>query len=364
MRVIHLTVTIDRGGSENHLISLIEQQVQNNYQVLVVYLKGDPYWEVHLHNLGVKTVKLSLFSSCLQLSKIISFYKPTVLHSHLQTTEIISRLTLLFHPRLKFIISKHNDEDSRFLPNVIQKYFYKFIALRASKIIAISENVKLFCTERLNIMHEKVKVVYYGIDSSLYNAVNFGKEEIDALKTDLKISSSDFIVGTIARLHPQKSLDTLINAMDIIVNEKKILNIKCVIVGEGELKELLKKQVQNLQLTNHITFTGKRGDVAKVLQIFDVFVLCSIYEGLGLVLLEAMSAKVPIIGTRAGAIPEIIGSDGIIIDTKDSIALANRILFTQENDIAMQEMVEQAHRKIVQQFSLERMFLETEEVYN
>ena len=363
MRVIHLTVTIDRGGSENHLISLIEEQVKNNYEVLVVYLKGKPYWEEHLNKLGVQTQKISLFSSYFQLSKIISFYRPDVLHSHLQSSEIISRLSLLLHPKLKFIISKHNDEDSRFLPVFIQKYFYKFISSRASKIIAISQNVKNFCTDRLNINRDKIEVIFYGIDSSMYNPENLNKDDIEALKSELDIGNSDFVVGTIARLHPQKSLDTLIKAINIIVKEKNISNIKCIIVGEGELEKQLKEQVDNLQLTDYIKFTGKRNDIPNVLQIFDVFILCSIYEGLGLVLLEAMSAKVPIIGTRAGAIPEIIGDTGIIIDIKDSTTLANKILYIKENDDEMQEMVEKAHNKIIRQFSLESMFLKTEKVY-
>lgn len=363
MRVLHLTVTIDRGGSENHLISLIEQQVNHNYQVSVVFLKGKPYWEKHLNSLGVKTYKIFLFSSIIQLIKIILRWKPIIFHAHLQTSEILSRLAILFFPKLKYFISKHNDEDSRFLPKFIHNNIYRIIAKRASKVIAISENVKTYCIEKLRIPEDKIQVIYYGIDSEIYKRLNINQNSIEKIKDELGIKKDDFVLGTIARLHPQKSLDTLINAIAELVIHKQLENIKLIIVGSGHLEHDLKNQVYSLGLKEKVIFTGKRNDIPVILNIFHVFVLCSIYEGLGLVLLEAMSAKVPVIGTKAGAIPEIIADCGLIVEPRNFDALALAILKIY-NDVSLRKsLIEKSYYRVLNQFSLDQMFSNTHHIY-
>jgi len=98
-------------------------------------------------------------------------------------------------------------------------------------------------------------------------------------------------------------------------------------------------------------------------QIFDVFALTSIYEGLGLVLLESMAAKVPIIGTRAGAIPEIAGDSGIIVEPLDYQELATALIHIYQDENIRKDMIEKGYNRVIKHFPLEKMFVKTHNVY-
>lgn len=357
MKVLHFITTIDRGGAENHLQSLIEKQISNNYKLVVVYLKANPYWKTYFEDNSVKVFK---YKSVFQLISIIRNYKIQILHAHLQVPEILSFAASILSTNVKLIFSRHNDAYSRFLPKWLNPTFYQIISKRASKIICISKNVYDFCSKNLGFNKEKLEVIYYGISKEIYDPRNIKKNELVKLTKEFNIKD-EFVVGTVARLHPQKSLHTLINAFKIF--SKQVPNSKLLIVGEGHLEDDLKKLTSELELKKQVIFTGKRSEIPIFYKIFDVFVLSSIYEGLGLVLLEAMAAEKPIIGTNAGAIPDIISNCGIIVDKENPKAISKELEKLYNNPELVSKMIQKGNSDIEKKFTLERMFKQTHEVY-
>lgn len=357
IKVLHFITTIERGGAENHLQTLIEKQFLDNYELVIVYLKGSPYWKSYFEKKGVKVYK---FKSIFNLISIIKKNRIEIIHAHLQLPEIICFLVKLLHPQIKLVITKHNDEFSKFLPRFLHKYFYKIISLKASKVICISENVKNFCTKHLKIDEEKLEVIYYGIDINKFSTDNISKPKIQLIKNEFNLKNQ-FIIGTVARLHPQKSLETLIFAFKKFL--KKESNSSLFIVGEGPLKKKLINLCIDLEISNKVIFAGKREDIPEIYQCIDIFVLSSIYEGLGLVLLEAMASKIPIIGTDAGAIPDIIKNCGTVVPVKNDKKLFDALLKIKNDDVLKEKMINNGLKEIHVRFSLERMFKQTEEVY-
>ena len=358
MKVIHFITTIERGGAENHLQSLILAQIKSGYEITVVYIKGKPYWKKYFESIGCGVYQ---FKSVLNLLFIVRNFKPSIVHAHLQVPEILTFLVHFFYPKFKLIVSKHNDAYSRFLPKILNPFIYRLIGGRAHEIICISKNVYNFCSNSLFLNKQKLKIVYYGIDPSIYDPKSIDALEILSLKEDFEILKNDFVFGTVARLHPQKSLDTLINSF--LIFHKRFNNSKLLIVGEGHLENKLKAQVKELGLVNNVIFTGKRDDIPQLFQLMDVFVLSSIYEGLGLVLLEAMSAKIPIIGTDAGAIPDIISKTGIIVPAKNIDELSKAMLDIFKNESKRNEMIQIGKTEIKERFTVDRMFNQTHDIY-
>lgn len=355
--IIHLIPTIDRGGAENHLQSLIEKQISNNYSIVVIHLKGKPYWKSYFEENGVKVFK---YKSIFQLISIIKKHDIQILHAHLQVPEILSSITYLFFPKFKLVFSRHNDAYSRFLPKWLNPIFYQLISKRGSKIICISKNVYNFCSNNLGLNKEKLEIIYYGISKKTYDPKQIDETELNEIKNELNLKN-EFIIGTVARLHPQKSLHTLIQAFYDF--SKEVLNSKLIIVGEGDLEDQLKMQVEELDLREKVIFTGKRSEIPIFYKIFNIFVLCSIYEGLGLVLLEAMAAEKPIIGTNAGAIPDIISNCGIIVEKENTTAISIELLRLYNNPKIIQKMIKKGVDDIDQKFTLERMFSQTHQLY-
>ena len=122
-----------------------------------------------------------------------------------------------------------------------------------------------------------------------------------------KLTNSEFIVGTVARLTPQKDLPTLLKSFSIVSD--KMPNALLVVIGVGPEFKSLMSLAYDLGISNNLVWVGKTSKIPEYLSIFDVFVLTSIYEGFGLVLAEAMVASRPIVASNNSAIPEVIGAE-------------------------------------------------------
>jgi glycosyltransferase involved in cell wall biosynthesis len=184
-----------------------------------------------------------------------------------------------------------------------------------------------------NAVRDDLRKDLWGIPAeriiTLYNMIDVEGTESELLdkqtaRQQLNVSATDFIFGTIGRLVPAKDQQTLINAFAMI--KPHCPDAKLIIMGEGELEIPLKNQIKQLNLTNDIIMTGYIDKASKYMKTFDAFILPSIKEAFGRVLLEAMIAKTPIIAAKTNGIPEVIDQTGILVSAKDTSALAKEML--------------------------------------
>ncbi len=126
------------------------------------------------------------------------------------------------------------------------------------------------------------------------------------------------VVGNVAALVPHKGQRYLIDAAHLVVQQ--VPDARFVILGEGELREHLEKQVHEHHLEKHVLLPGFRTDVLGCIRDFDLFVMSSVTEGLGTSLLDAMAAGRPIVATTAGGIPEVVedGVNGLLVPPRDA----------------------------------------------
>src|SRR5438067_376414 len=134
------------------------------------------------------------------------------------------------------------------------------------------------------------------------------------------------VVGNVAALVPHKGQRHLVEAAHLVVQE--IPDVRFIILGEGELREHLERQVREHHLEKHVLLPGFRADVLGCIKGFDLFVMSSVTEGLGTSLLDAMACARPIVATSAGGIPEIVesGVTGTLVPPRDAHALAGAIV--------------------------------------
>src|SRR3954468_1583633 len=171
------------------------------------------------------------------------------------------------------------------------------------------------------------------------------------------------VVGNVAALVPHKGQRYLIEAAHRVVQQMP--DVRFVILGEGELREQLERQVHEHHLEKHVLLPGFRTDVLGCIKAFDLFVMSSVTEGLGTSLLDAMACARPIVATRAGGIPEIVshGITGLLVPPRDHAAMAGAIV-TLINDKARRLQMGQAgFARVTEKFSVERMISETATVY-
>lgn len=361
MKILHVITTINRGGAENHLVSLVKKQMQNNMQVSIVYLKGNSYWKNYLTQLGVNVFCLNLkyygqLLPILRLFFIFKKFKPDIIHAHMPPAELYSRIALLFLKiKSSFIISKHNDEP--FYKGIFSKILGKWVAKKSKFVIAISNSVNFYMRSDLTLPEKKIITIRYGIDPTLFaNKNNF-------VKYAWKNKEYNYVIGTVARLVPQKSLHILLNSFSKFI---KTTNVKpvLVIVGSGPLEKKLKKLSFSLGISENVFWTGFREDVSEIINSFDIFILTSSYEGFGLVLLEAMASKKPIIASNVSAIPEIVldNKTGFLCH-KDNINDFVSSMKKLENNHLRDEMGVNGYNRVLSNFSLDTMEKNTYDIY-
>jgi glycosyltransferase involved in cell wall biosynthesis len=171
------------------------------------------------------------------------------------------------------------------------------------------------------------------------------------------------LVGNIGALVPHKGQRHLIEAAAMVVRE--VPDARFLILGEGDLKASLEKQIADAALTKHVLLAGFRPDVLSILKGFDLFVMPSVTEGLGTSLLDAMACAKPIVASRVGGIPEVVrhGETGLLVPPKDSRDLAASIIRLLLDPALAARFAQAGLARVREKFSLERMVAGTLEVY-
>lgn len=211
-----------------------------------------------------------------------------------------------------------------------------------------------------------MSVIHNGIDLEMFekDLFHFTSQEKQKIRNQLfKAKNGETIILTIAALHPRKGLKYLIKAYKEIYEQKN--DTRLIIIGEGPEKNELKKLAKKLKIADHIEFLGHQENISRILKTCDIFVLPSIKEAFGLVLLEAMAAQLPIVATNVGGIPEIIEDrkTGFLVPPQDSRALAQALLMLINNK-ALREKIAFLGLHRAKLFDIHGMVEKTKKVYD
>ena len=358
-KVTHLITTIERGGAEKQLLTLAGKQVESGLKVEVFFLKGNPDLKNEFEESGIEVNNLLVGKSFLKQIFLLSKYlrkNPSPVHAHLPKSELLASIVV---QNKNFIFSRHNAEP--FWPGgprIISNLLSKFVCKRAFQGIAISNAVRSYLIKRGEIPNGyKIDVVYYGFqkDSSTNEA------GLGLITNIMNGQSSNYKIGTIGRLVPQKDYPTLLNAFSNVL--KSVPNTDLYVVGEGYLQKDLFELSKSLGIDGKVYWLGKTEYINEFLSKLDLFILPSKYEGFGLVLLEAMVAKKPIIAANNSAIPEVLGKsyDGLF-STGDANALAQQIKTAISDDNFSKKLVN-SYSSQLNLFDPSKMNTNIEKVY-
>ena len=354
--VIHIITTISMGGAEKQLLTLTSEQVRSGREVTVLYLKGIPELSDLFIKSGVKIVdQYSDRNIAIQLYVLRSFLrknKTALVHAHLPRAELFSTLA---PKEVSLFASRHNAEP--FFPGaplLVSRILSRYVSRRATSVVAISEAVKQYLIDCNEVADShKIKVVLYGFNRTCSDE-NIPDPQLENLKDKKPV------IGTISRLVPQKDLGTLIKAFQLFLNANP--DAYLVIVGDGVMKDELSALTYELGVASNVIWYGRTANVNSILRKFDLFALTSLYEGFGLVLLEAMENGVPIVAARNSAIPEVLGVDYEgLFKTGDYEGLADLFASSLERyqNLRMRKYIAQR----IEIFQPDRMRMEIDKIY-
>lgn len=209
---------------------------------------------------------------------------------------------------------------------------------------------------------KKLLRIYNGIDP--YTPFLSRDEARDAINNRLpngiQRNPSYTLVGTIANLYPAKDIPTLVRSATHIAN-----NVRFVVIGDGPERARIERLIREFGLTDRFILLGRVKDAWKYVSAFDVFVLPSAKEGFPWAVLEAMAAKVPVVATRVGAIPEMLedGISSILCDPGNDEQISNGISKLLGNEDLRQGLAINAHQQVLTKFSLRDMIAQYEKLF-
>ena len=226
--------------------------------------------------------------------------------------------------------------------NPLKKFSYD----RARKVIAVSEGCRDILVQKYGMPRGKMTVIHNGIDCSRNEP---DPQATERLRIEFGIPQGSVVLANIGRLATQKGQKYLIGALDILAQQGYPLIL--LLVGDGPLKEQLEEEARSRGVAGLVRFTGFRNDIRAIFAITDIFVMPSLNEGFSLILLEAMAAAKPIVGTRVTGTTEAIvdGETGLLCAPSSPDDLAQKILLLindrQKRDALGNRAREAAFRK-------------------
>jgi glycosyltransferase involved in cell wall biosynthesis len=359
LKVLHVHKLKGVSGSEAHLLVLLaglrSAGIDARFVGLDVPETDAPLFYERLDGLGVpyRRVRCGADVSprmARDLIRAVREEQPDLLHTHLVHADVYGAIAARV-TGTPFISTRHNDD--RYLLGPF-RYVDRAFARGARRLIAISDAVRDFLA-RAGHDRRKLVTIRYGLDELPTRASHPSPEEAG-------IPVGAPLALAIGRLIGQKDHETLLRAFALVHAEQP--DARLAILGAGPLEQATRSLVRELGLVESVVLPG-RTEIRDWLDRADVFVHTSRWEGFGIVLLEAMLARLPIVATRVSAVPEVVvnGETGVLLEAGDVERLARELGRLLADRPEAERLGEAGLARARSEFSVDHMVQQTIDVY-
>ena len=345
-----------RGGQSQVLQTVLGLRAAGHRAALVANPDGELYRRMREgHDLIPIAPKSDIdLSAAWSLSRVLKQLRPDLLHAHDPRGVAMAATALgMAQPSPKPPLVASRRAEFRIAQNSFSRWKYSQVNCFVASCAAIRDRLA-----RDGIDLDRIVVIHDGVDVEAIARIPGAN-----VHAQFYLPMHAPVVGNVAALVPQKGHQYLIDAAALVVRE--VPDARFVIVGEGELREALERQIKEKHLGRHIFLAGFRSDVLELTKGFDLFVMSSIHEGMCVALVDAMAAGKPAVGTRAGGIPEVIVNEetGVLVEARDPEGLANALVRLLTDEALRQRMGAAALSRARELFTVDRMVCETADLY-
>ena len=361
MKIIHVITGLNNGGAEKALYNTCINA--SEYKHIVISLSGKGKYGALLNSKSTEVIALGMspgrFSliAFFKLIKLIKKYNPDIVQTWMPHANLLGGIaariaginSIVWGIRNAYLIPGKAKKLTIFIDKILSK-LSRWLPSR----IVVNSKQSIDIHESLGYDRSKMTYIPNGLDLSV---LNFNQKKRYLLRNELGLTSSFFLIGCVARYHPNKNHFTLLKSLSIL--NLKNISLRCVLVGKNldhNNKELV-DQINSLGLESIVILAGERNDIPDIMSALDVHVLASVTEGFPNVVGEAMACETPCIVTDVGDSAYVVGNTGWVIKPNDTKELAETIenawIEYQKNN--WQNFCLKSRKRIEMKFGIEKM---------
>lgn len=355
LKVMEAIYCFDVGGSERLGADIARELVASGFSAHVCATHTGPGLlsrQLRAEGIGcswLRSPERSPLSVLSDLYRLFRRERVDVLHAH-----HVPMFRLCYWPaRLAgvrhFVLTEHTDYEMKNDARLLR--MGRAYAGRADLVTTVHDGLREYFVRELDAPAERVVTIENGVDHELFSP---GSAE-PALARELGLPAGKVLLGFIGRLHPDKDLTNLVDALaGLAARVRDRLHV--VVVGDGPERAAVAAAVRQRGLERSVTLAGERSDAARLLRLFDIFVMPSRTEGVPLTILEAMSSGLPCVATAVGGIPAVLSPTcGRVVPPRQSAPLGEAIAALVENPDLRRTLGRAARERVLQRFSRREM---------
>jgi|GEM_PF-854439 len=342
IKILHIIPQFTTGGAEQLVLHYGKLLDKNIFDVVVANTVEDgtlrPLFEAN--NIRVKIGSRSKdggrLGVALKLIKFVKEYKPDVIHTHLFGADLFGWIfKILLRLPVIWISTQHNVE---FDTSYLRRFVWKRILRRADKVIAVADKVKKYDIEQFNLSADYIEVVKNGIDI----------EALSRVSPMIK-KGSEWQLGIVGRLSKQKGHIYLLEALGSL----KKYNWKLHVFGDGVDKTMLMELASKEEISDRIVWHGVESHPQKLYESFEIIIQPSLWEGLSLVIMEALCAGRFIIASKPAA-EELIedGISGKVVEVCNVDDIIKALQYSFDNELEIERIAATARINALKTFDI------------
>jgi GT2 family glycosyltransferase/glycosyltransferase involved in cell wall biosynthesis len=399
IKILRIIARLNIGGPAIHVHLLTTGLHPEHYETILVtgsisdkegdmsYLfQGDLYQHCRISVLK-RDIDLSMdIRVTYRIFRLLCQIRPDIVHTHTAKAGFTARTAAFIYN----LVSRNKIKIAHtFHGHIFEGYFSRwksglfahierFIARGTDVIIAISESQRKELAEKYHIAPlEKIRVIELGFDLSPFLSCAARK---GCFRKKLGVGDETVLVGIIGRLVPIKNHEMLFKAIRLFLKSNPGIDMKLVVVGDGECHNQLEAYCREHHLTRHVVFWGWIQDVSLVYADLDILALTSLSEGTPVSIIEAMASSVPVIATHVGGVQDLMGKPvdstdgergftvcerGILSPSNESVSFFKGLTYlVREGSTAKQARIQHARTYVVERFAKERLLKDVELLYS
>jgi len=360
IKVCYMAHTFAVGGAEEMVLNLVRHLPPRFEPVVCCINDAGPIGE-EIRKTGTPVAVLGLTPGLRHpwhvggIRRYLRETKPAIVHTFLLTASLYGRLAALLE-RVPIVIGTEvNIYERKRRHHIVAE---RMLMARTSRVIVSANSVRDFYVSQIHADPAKIDVVYNAVD---WKSIQPTRSRAH-IRASLGIDANARLAGVIARLTEQKGHRYLFRAMA----SPELADMQLIVVGDGDLRDVLKADAQALAIAPRVHFLGARRDLGDLLAAMDVFVMPSLWEGLPLSMILAMGAGLPVVATAVAGIPEVVenGKTGWLVPAGSVVGLSQALKEVFANPARASEVGQAARDFVLPRFGVDTYVNSVSDLYD